>query len=236
MKISIILPVYNEAETIEAILKKVLDVKLAWKKEVIVVNDASRDDSEKIILKIVHKNKEVKYIKHANNQGKGAAVRTGIKKVSGDYIIIQDADLEYDPSQIPALLKEVEKFPGAAVYGSRLMSPPVLFGKHKTVLLLHYFANRLFSLITSLIFWTWLTDMETGYKLFPKEAVAKMNLKAEGFELEPEITAKLLKNGFTIREVPITTHPRGFAQGKKFNTLKDGTSALLGIFKYRFID
>lgn len=230
MKVSIVMPVYNEEETIGEILKRVLAVKLPWEKEVVVVNDGSTDKSAKKINKF--KNKII-YVEQSN-QGKGAAVRTGLSRASGNYVIIQDADLEYDPGQIHRLLAVVDKYPGVVVYGSRLTSPPVLFGRHRTVLLLHYFANRLFSLITSLLYGVWLTDMETGYKLFPMEAVAKMNLKANGFELEPEITAKLLKNGYYIREVAITTKPRNFNQGKKFNTVKDGTLALWSIFKYRF--
>lgn len=230
MKVSIIMPVYNEGETVEKILKRVLAVKLSWEKEVVVVNDGSTDKSAAIIKKFKDR---IVYVEQ-KNQGKGAAVRAGLSHASGNYVIIQDADLEYDPGQIPRLLSVVDRHPGVVVYGSRLTSPPVLFGKHRTILLLHYFANRLFSLITSLFYGVWLTDMETGYKLFPGEAVTKMKLKANGFELEPEITAKLLKNGYHIREVAITTKPRNFSQGKKFNTVRDGTMALWSIFKYRF--
>lgn len=232
MKLSIVMPVYNEEKTIEEILDRVLDVKLLWNKEVVVVNDGSKDKTAEKIKKFKTK---IVYVEQ-ENQGKGAAVRTGLNHATGDYVIIQDADLEYDPVQIPKLLTVADKYPGVAVYGSRLTSPPVLFGRNRTILLLHYFANRLFSLITSIIYGTWLTDMETGYKLFPREAVAKMKLRANGFELEPEITAKLLKHGYKIKEVAITTKPRDFDQGKKFNTLKDGTLALWGIFKYRFAD
>ena len=226
------MPVYNEEETIEAILKRVLEVKLSWEKEIIVVNDGSKDKTEE---KIKFFKDKIVYIKQ-ENRGKGAAVRAGLNRSTGDYVIIQDADLEYDPVQIPKLLEVADRYPNVAVYGSRLTSPPVLFGKNRTILLLHYFANRVFSLITSLIYGVWLTDMETGYKLFPRSAIAKMKLRANGFELEPEITAKLLKNGYKIREVAITTKPRDFKEGKKFNTVKDGAMALWGIFKYRFFD
>ncbi|MCL4397653.1 glycosyltransferase family 2 protein [Patescibacteria group bacterium] len=235
-RLSIVMPVYNEEATLKSILQKVVAVKLPWKKEIIVVNDASKDNSGKIIQAFAKKHPEVKYFEHEANQGKGAAVRTGFSKVTGDYAIIQDADLEYDPEQIPRLLAKAEKFPGTVVYGSRLTSPPVLFGRHRTVLVMHYFANRVFSLVNSLLYGTWLTDMETGYKLIPREAIKKINLKANGFEMEPEVTAKLLKSGFKIREVAITTKPRSFDQGKKFNTFKDGTQALWCIFKYRFAD
>lgn len=232
MKVSVVMPVYNEEATITEILTRVLAVKLPWDKEVVVVNDGSTDQSAEKISKFKDK---IVYLEQ-ENQGKGAAVRAGLFQATGDYVIIQDTDLEYDPRQIHRLLAVVDRYPGVAVYGSRLTSPPILFGRHRTVLLLHYFANRLFSLLTSLLYGTWLTDMETGYKLFPREAVARMNLQANGFELEPEITAKLLKNNYKIKEVAITTKPRGFNQGKKFNTVKDGTAALWSIFKYRFSD
>jgi len=231
MKLSIIIPVWNEEKTIETILKRVLDVKLPWKKEVVVVNDGSTDNTEKLINKF----KNIVYVKKENG-GKGSAVRAGLEKASGDYVIIQDADLEYDPIQIPKLLEVAEKNPGCAIYGTRIMSPPVLFGKNRTVLLSHYFANRIFSLMFSMLYNNWMTDMETGYKLFPRSAVSKMKLKANGFELEPEITAKLIKHGYKIKEVPITTKPRDFGEEKKFNTIKDGAQALLSIFKYRFSD
>lgn len=232
MKISIIIPVYNEEETVGEVLDRVTELKLPWEKEVIVINDGSTDRTAEIVRKF--KNKVI-YLEQPN-QGKGAAVRAGLDRATGDYAIIQDADLEYEPKQIHNLLAAADKYPGVAIYGSRLSSPPVFFGRKRTILLFHYFANRLFSLITSLIYGVWLTDMETGYKLFPLAAVPKMKLQAQGFELEPEITAKLLKNGYKIKEVAITTEPRGFQQGKKFNTLKDGSQALWSIFKYRFSD
>ena len=228
--LSIIIPVYNEESTVEALLSQVISVELSWNKEIIVVNDGSTDQTEQKIKPFF---KKIIYIKQ-ENQGKGGAVRTGLEKATGDYVIIQDADLEYDPIQIPKLLAVADRYPNCAVFGSRISSPPVLFGKKRTILLLHYFANRLFSLITSLLYGIWITDMETGYKLFPVAAISKMNLKAQGFELEPEITAKLVKNGYKIKEVAITTNPRGFEHGKKFNTIRDGSRALLGIFKYRF--
>ena len=228
--LSIIIPVYNEEATVGALLSQVLSVKLLWEKEIIVVNDGSTDRTEEKIKSFLQK---IVYLKQPN-QGKGAAVRAGLGKASGDYAIIQDADLEYDPVQIPKLLAMADRFPNSAVFGSRISSPPVLFGKNRTILLLHYFANRLFSLITSLLYDIWITDMETGYKLFPTESIKKMNLQAQGFELEPEITAKLVKNGYKIKEVAITTNPRGFEHGKKFDTIGDGSRALWGIFKYRF--
>lgn len=230
MKISIVMPVYNEEKTITQILEKVCAVRLPWEKEIIVVNDGSRDKSEE---KIQPFRKKIVYIKQ-ENQGKGAAVRAGIDRASGDYIVIQDADLEYNPEDIGRLILKVKN--NNVVYGSRLTEPPVLFGPNQTPILLHYFGNKVLSLVTSLLYGTWLTDMETCYKLFPKKAMEKIHIRARGFEFEPEITAKLLKNGYKITEIPITTKPRDFSEGKKLNTWKDGRKAFTALIKYRFVD
>ncbi len=230
MKISIVIPVYNEEETVAKILEKVCVVKLQWEKEIIVINDGSKDKTEKKIKSF--KNKIV-YLKQ-KNQGKGAAVMAGISRATGDYVVVQDADLEYDPEDIERMIKTVNG--NDVVYGSRLTAPPVLFGKNRTPILLHYFGNKFLSLVTSLLYGTWLTDMETCYKLFPKKAVDKININAQGFEFEPEITAKLLKAGYKIKEIPITTKPRGYEEGKKLDTWRDGWRALKTLLKYRFYD
>ena len=232
MKISIVMPVYNEEKTIAQILEKVCAVRLPWEKEIIVVNDGSIDKSEE---KIQPFRKKIVYIKQ-DNQGKGAAVRTGIEKATGDYIVIQDADLEYDPQDINRLISRADGNFESVIYGSRLTEPPVLFGPDRTPILLHYFGNKVLSLVTSLLYGTWLTDMETCYKLFPKKAMEKIHIRARGFEFEPEITAKLLKNGYKITEIPITTKPRDFSEGKKLNTWKDGRKAFTALIKYRFVD
>ena len=232
MKISIVMPVYNEEKTIAQILEKVCAVRLPWEKEIIVVNDGSIDKSEE---KIQPFRKKIVYIKQ-DNQGKGAAVRTGIEKATGDYIVIQDADLEYDPQDINRLISRADGNFESVIYGSRLTEPPVLFGPDRTPILLHYFGNKVLSLVTSLLYGTWLTDMETSYKLFPKKAMEKIHIRARGFEFEPEITAKLLKNGYKITEIPITTRPRDFSEGKKLNTWKDGRKAFTALIKYRFVD
>ena len=232
MKISIVMPVYNEEKTIAQILEKVCAVRLPWEKEIIVVNDGSIDKSEE---KIQPFRKKIVYIKQ-DNQGKGAAVRAGIGKATGDYIVIQDADLEYDPQDINRLISRADGNFESVIYGSRLTEPPVLFGPDRTPILLHYFGNKVLSLVTSLLYGTWLTDMETCYKLFPKKAMEKIHIRARGFEFEPEITAKLLKNGYKITEIPITTRPRDFSEGKKLNTWKDGRKAFTALIKYRFVD
>jgi dolichol-phosphate mannosyltransferase len=201
--------------------------------EYIVIDDGSTDntiakiksiDSRKIIL-LVHK----------KNQGKGAAIRTGIKKAKGDYIIIQDADLEYDPKDISKLLNAVnDKY--QVVYGTRLKRLPNFKEDVKNFYLLHYIGNRFLSLVTSLLYQRWLTDIECCYKLFPKIALNHIKFEAKGFEFEPEITAKLIKKGYKIAEVPISTNPRGYGEGKKIHAISDGTKALWTLLKYRFID
>ncbi|HSA83321.1 MAG TPA: glycosyltransferase family 2 protein [Patescibacteria group bacterium] len=236
MKLSIIIPLYNEEKTVAAVLQKVVDVSLPKvTKEIIVVDDGSTDSSK---FKIKNsKFKGIKFFSHKKNMGKGAAVRTGIKHATGEYILIQDADLEYDPKQILQLVKPILESKAQVVYGTRLKRMPNISQDERTPLfLLHYFGNRFLSLITSILYGQWLTDMETCYKLFPKRAVAKIRLNARGFEFEPEITAKLLKKKYSIVEVPIRTNPRGLQEGKKLNTVKDGSKALWALIKYRFVN
>ena len=232
-KLSIIIPVFNETKTILEILDRVIAAEIPnFQKEILVVDDGSTDGTREKITKA--KLKDVKVILHKVNQGKGAAVKTGIKEASGDYIIIQDADLEYDPKSIKNLTAKIagEK---SVIYGTRLNRMPHL-GKEesKHLFILHYFGNRFLSLVTSVLYGQWITDMETCYKLFPKIAVEKMKINARGFEFEPEITAKLLKRGYKIKEVPITAVPRGYDEGKKLNTVRDGAKALWYLLKYRF--
>ncbi len=232
MKLSIIIPVYNEEKTISKVIDAVLRIKFKIPTELIVVDDGSTDDTVKQIDR-----KKVKLIVHGKNKGKGAAVRTGIDSATGDYIIIQDADLEYDPKFIVTLLDYVLDNKAKVVYGTRLKRMPHL-GKEesKPRFLLHYFGNRSLSLVTSVFYGQWLTDMETCYKLFPKKALNGITLKSRRFDFEPEITAKLIKKGYKILEVPIETKPRGYDEGKKLNTFKDGSMALFTLIKYRFVD
>lgn len=236
MKLSIIIPVFNEEKTVAEILRRVIEVKLAdIEKEIIVVNDGSTDSSA---LKIKNaKLKKVKVLFHKKNMGKGAAIKTGIEHATGEYILIQDADLEYDPRDIAKLTQPIFTGKALVVYGTRLNRLPNPKKEEKTFrFLLHYFGNRFLSLLTSLLYGQWITDMETGYKLFPRIATSSMTLRSKSFDFEPEITAKLLKKGFKIREIPIVTMPRGYDEGKKLHTLKDGTIALWSLIKYRFFD
>lgn len=234
MKLSIIIPVFNEKKTIAKVIERIAALSIPdVKKEVLIVDDGSKDGTRELVEKKV-KGTAIKFLKHSKNQGKGAAVRTGIKNATGDYIVIQDADLEYDPKYIKILIDKVRNDNAEVVYGSRLKRLPNLRGEEKTArFLLHFLGNRALSFLTSVLYFQWITDMETGYKLFPKEAVEKINLKAKGFELEPEITSKLLKNGYKISEVKISTNPRGYDEGKKLNTIRDGTKALWTLLKYR---
>ncbi len=233
MKLSIIIPVFNEEKTIKELLSKVIEVKIPGvEKEIIVVDDGSTDATVSKIPK-----SRIKFYKHQKNIGKGGAVKTGIDHATGEYVIIQDADLEYDPKYIKILIKPILDKKAKVVYGTRLDRLPHIGGEEKNLrFLLHYFGNRFLSLITSVMYGSWLTDMETCYKLFPTAAGKKFNLKSKRFDFEPEITAKLLKAGYKIKEIPITTVPRDYSEGKKLRTFHDGSIALYTLIKYRFND
>ena len=233
-KLSIIIPVYNEEKTVAQLLDKVLSTKLPVKQiEYIVVDDGSNDNSQAKIKSVI--SKKIRLVTHKKNRGKGAAVRAGLKKATGDYVVIQDADLEYNPKDIEKLILAVrEQTP--IVYGTRLKRLPNFKEDIKNFYLLHYLGNRFLSLVTSILYKQWLTDMECCYKLFPKVALRGITLHARGFEFEPEITAKLLKKGYKIAEVPIKTKPRGYGEGKKIYAARDGAKALWTLLKYRFIE
>lgn len=233
MKLSIIIPVFNEEKTISEILRKVLAVKLpSLEKEIIVIDDGSNDDT----LSKIRNARGIKKIFHEKNLGKGAAIRSGFKAATGDIILIQDADLEYDPSYYPILLKPIFKKSAKVVYGSRLINYPLKFwGKDKTVLPTHLIANRFLTGLTNLLYGSNLTDMETCYKIFQRVCLNGIILESNGFEFEPEITAKLLKKGYKIFEVAINVKPRTYEEGKKIN-FWDGVKAIWTILKYKFVD
>ena len=231
MKLSIIIPVYNEEKNIEKIVDKVEKVDLGKiKKELIVVDDKSKDNSVKMINKLIKKYNNIKFLKHDKNLGKGSSIRTGLKYFTGDIIIIQDGDLEYNPEEYNKLIKPILEGKTKVVYGSRLL------GRIKGFQIpLHYIGNIGLSLITMILYLRKITDMETGYKVMTKEVINSIDLKANRFEFEPEITAKIIKKGYKIMEVPISYNSRSFKEGKKI-TVADGFKAFYYLLKYRFFD
>lgn len=236
MKLSVIIPVYNEEKTIGEIIRRVDRVKIKGvEKEIIVVDDGSADASASEIKVQSAKIKDIIVINHKKNLGKGAAVVSGIKKASGDYVIIQDADLEYDPQDYAKLIEPIVKKKAEVVYGTRLKRLPNFERDERTVrFFVHYVGNKFLSLLTSILYGQLVTDMETCYKMFPRKAVMALNLESRGFEFEPEITAKLLKAGYRIFEVPISTNPRGYNEGKKLDTIRDGITAVKTLIKHKF--
>ena len=228
MMLSVVIPVYNERETVEEILARVLAVNLA--EELIIVDDGSIDGTRELLQEIIPHYDNAHLILHENNQGKGAAVRSGIEAARGDLILIQDADLEYDPRDYPALLAPIMEGKADVVYGSRFLGGP-----HRVTMFWHMVANKLLTLMTNILYNSILTDMETGYKLFRSEVIKSIPLRARRFDFEPEITAKLLKRNTRIFEVPISFNPREYSEGKKIG-LKDAFQAVWTLMKYRFVD
>jgi len=226
-KLSVIVPVYNERNTVAEIVRQMRAVELPLDREVVIVDDGSTDGTRDILKQLA--DSTVRVVLHPANQGKGAAVRTGLAQVTGDLVLIQDADLEYDPEDWPKLLAPALKGRAQVVYGSRFT------GERRNMLFLHWVGNRLLSLCTNVLYNTTLSDMETCYKLFDRELIASINLRASGFDFEPEVTAKVLRRGVRIYEVPISYSGREFDEGKKI-TWRDGIVALRTLIKYRFIE
>ena len=227
MKLSVIMPVYNEFDTIREILRRVHDMKMA--DEIVIIDDGSEDGTRDILAEIDGKN-GVRVILHERNQGKGAAVRTGLQEATGDIFLIQDADLEYDPRDYEKLLAPLHEGLADVVYGSRFMGAP-----HRVAMFWHMVANKLLTLMTNILYDTILTDMETGYKVFRREVVEGMELRANRFDFEPEFTAKILKRKFRIFEVPISFNPRDYSEGKKIG-IRDAFEAVWALLKYRVVN
>ena len=231
-KLSIIIPTYNEADTINQILKKIFDVELVnyIKKEIIIINDCSTDQTVQIVNDFIskYKNIDIRLIEQEGNQGKGAALHRGIKEAGGDAIIIQDADLEYDPENYNILLKPLVNGAADVVYGSRFMG-----GKpHRILFFWHSLGNKLLTYLSNMLTNLNLTDMETGYKIFRADILKKIALKEKKFGFEPEITAKISRiPNIRIYEVGISYYGRTYADGKKINW-KDGLMAIYFILKY----
>jgi glycosyltransferase involved in cell wall biosynthesis len=226
--LSIIVPVFNEEKTLLHLLKKVQKVKLkGLRKQIVVVDDGSTDKTRALLKKIKMPNVEIYY--HEKNKGKGAAIRTAIPHTTGDYVVVQDADLEYDPADYEKLLVPLLDGLADVVYGSRFM------GTHRAFMFMHYMGNIFLSVVTSVLYGTILTDMETCYKVFKGDILRGLTLRSNRFEFEPEVTAKLLKKNYKIFEMPISYRGRSFSEGKKI-TWRDGITALVTLIRYRFSD
>jgi glycosyltransferase involved in cell wall biosynthesis len=240
MKLSIIMPVYNEIDTIAEILRRVRAVPLtvpvgygpeddslvSFEREIVILDDGSTDGTREILHAVADES-EISVILHEQNQGKGAAVRTALEHASGDVMLIQDADLEYDPREYPALLQPIVEGRSQVVYGSRFRGGPT-----KAMFFWHMVGNRLLTLVTNILYNTILSDMETCYKAFTREVSEQLDLRAPGWGFDPEITAQILKLGYRIYEVPISYTGREFEEGKKIGW-RDGLTVLWTLLKYR---
>ena len=229
MKLSVIVPVYNERNMLIDAIQAVVAEERA--DEIIIVDDGSTDGTRDLYPQIAALDKRIKIWLHKRNQGKGAALRTGFKKATGDIFLIQDADLEYDPRDYYALVRPIEEGRAAVVYGSRFRGGPT-----KTMFFWHMIGNKFLTTVTNILYNTILTDMETCYKVFRADVIKDIPLRAKGFEFEPEITSKVLKRGYRIYEVPISYNGREFDEGKKLNPWKEGPKAFFYLVKYRFVD
>ncbi len=222
--VSVVMPAYDEAATIEVVLRRVLDLDLRL--EILVVDDGSRDDTVAIVERV----DGVKLLRHERNRGKGAAVRTGIDASTGDIVVIQDADLEYDPRDLPRLLSPLVEGVADVVYGTRLRGGE----PQRAHLFWHYAGNRFLSLLTNILYNTTISDMEVGYKAFRGDLIRGIELVSDDFGFEPEVTAKILRRGdIRLYEVPISYYGRTYAEGKKI-TWRDGFRAVAALFRFRF--
>ena len=240
MKLSIVMPVYNESGTLTEIVRRVRAVKLAvevgygiengsvveFDREIVIVDDGSTDGTGDVLKKLEGE-PDVIVAFHERNQGKGGAVRTGLQHASGDVLLIQDADLEYDPRDYPALLKPIVEGRSKVVYGSRFRGGPT-----RTMFFWHMIGNHFLTLVTNILFNTILSDMETGYKVFTREVAEQLDLRSRGWGFDPEITAQILKRGYRIYEVPISYTGREFEEGKKISW-HDGLTVLWTLVRCR---
>lgn len=227
MNLTVIIPVFNEKQTVMEIVRRVSAT--GYPTEILIVDDGSTDGTREIVQQMDGQG-GVRVLYHSKNTGKGAAVRTGIQNARGEICLIQDADLEYDPRDYPALLKPLEEGIADIVYGSRFLG-----GARRPILYWNMVANKILTFTTNILYNNILSDMETGYKVFRREMILPIPLHARGFEFEPEFTAKVLKRHFRIFEVPITFNPREYSQGKKIHA-GDAFVAMWTLLKYRFVD
>ena len=236
MKLSVLVPVYNEERTLEELLRRVCAVPLP--KEIILVDDGSKDRSREILTRLKDQNErandslnQIKVFLQPENQGKGAAIKTAISHVTGDVVIVQDADLEYDPKDYPSLLEPIQDGSADVVYGTRFAGG----GAHRVLFFWHSLGNRTLTLLSNMLTNLNLSDMEVGYKVFRAEVLKGIELKSSRFGFEPEITIKLAKKRCRFYEVPISYHGRTYEEGKKI-TWKDGIAALYYMIRFRFAD
>ena len=236
MKLSVLVPVYNEERTLEEVVRRVCAVQMA--KEIILVDDASKDRSREILDRLKDQSRrandplnQIKVFFQSENQGKGAAIKTAISHVTGDVVIVQDADLEYDPKDYPALLEPIQDGSADVVYGTRFAGG----GAHRVLFFWHSLGNRTLTLLSNMLTNLNLSDMEVGYKVFRAEVLKSIELKSNRFGFEPEITMKLAKKRYRFYEVPISYHGRTYEEGKKI-TWKDGLAALYCMIRFRFSD
>jgi glycosyltransferase involved in cell wall biosynthesis len=227
LKLSVIVPCYNEKNTVAEIIRRVRAVELA--NEIIVIDDGSTDGTREVLAQIPTGD-DLKVICHDRNLGKGAAVRSGFKSATGDVLLIQDADLEYDPREYPILIKPIEEGISKVVYGSRFLGGP-----RKAMFFWNMVANRTLTLVTNILYNSIISDMETCYKVFRAEVIRDIPLRSRRFDFEPEITAKVLKRGYRIYEVPISYNGREWEEGKKI-TWRDGVIAMWTLIRYRIMD
>jgi len=225
--LSIIVPVYNERNTVAEVIRRMRAVELPLEREILIVDDGSTDGTRDVLSQLA--DSTVRVVLHERNQGKGAAVRTGLAQVTGDLVLIQDADLEYDPDDWPKLLAPALKGRARVVYGSRFT------GERRNMLFVHWVGNRFLSLVTNVLYNTTLSDMETCYKLFERDVITSLHLRATRFDFEPEVTAKVLRRGIRIYEVPISYSGREYDEGKKI-TWRDGFAALWTLVRCRVLD
>lgn len=228
MKISVVIPAFNEVSTIDEIIARVQEVPLD--KEIIIVDDASSDGTAVRLHEIGAQQSNVRVLYHQENKGKGAALRTGFEAVRGNVIIVQDADLEYDPAEYPVLLRPILDGHADVVYGSRFLGGP-----HRVLFFWHYMGNKLLTLLSNIMSNLNLSDMEVGYKVFRREVLKDLSLKSDRFGFEPEFTMKIAKRGYRLYEVPISYRGRTYREGKKIGW-KDGIAALYTIVRFRFFD
>ena len=227
MKLSVVVPVYNERSTLENLIQRVLGVDYGCDLEVVIVDDGSDDGSIKVAQSLAARHANLVILKHEKNAGKGAAIRTGFARASGDIAIVQDADLEYDPREIPSLIDLIRDDIADVVFGSRFLAR----GPHRVLYYRHYLANRMLTAFSNVLTNLNLTDIEVCYKAFRREVLEPITIEEERFGFEPEITAKVAKGNWRIYEVPISYYGRTYEEGKKIGW-RDGVRALYCILKY----